>query len=114
MMQGKQCGIVNMLTKMSRARVVLCVLATRLRTALFNLEFEVFVWRDSPYIPKKLIVPYGTITFRSLKDNIIVIRKYQKVKQFVTLPQGYFHPRLLVRLVCQENRSEILVESNKR
>ena len=35
----------------------------------FHPECEVFVWRGSPNIPKKLIVvlPYGTITFCSLK-----------------------------------------------
>ena len=40
---GKRYNIVNMLTKMCGARGVLCALASLLKTALFNPEFEVFV-----------------------------------------------------------------------
>ena len=54
---GKRYDIVNMLMKMCGARGVLCALATWLKTALINPEFEVFVWRDSLKNPKKLIVP---------------------------------------------------------
>ena len=56
---GKRCGIVNELMKMCGARGTLCSLATLLKTAPFDAEFEVFValWRGSLKNPKKLIVP---------------------------------------------------------
>ena len=54
---GKRRGVVNMLMKMCGARGALCSLATLLKTAPFDAEFEVFVWRGSLKNPKKLIVP---------------------------------------------------------
>ena len=55
---GKRCGTVHVLMKMCGARVTLCSLATLLKTAPFDAEFEVFVWRGSLKNPKKLIVPF--------------------------------------------------------
>ena len=54
---GTRCGVVNMLIKMCGARGALCSLATLLKTAPLDAEFEVFVWRGSLKNPKKLIVP---------------------------------------------------------
>ena len=56
---GKRCGIVNVLMKMCGARGTLCSLATLLKTAPFDAEFEVFVWRGSLKNPKKLIISLG-------------------------------------------------------
>ena len=64
---GKHDGTLESYAKMRGARGKLCKSATLLKTAHFHPECEVFVWRGSPNIPKKLIVPYGTITFGTLK-----------------------------------------------
>ena len=65
---GKHDGTVESYAKMRGARGKLCKSATSLKTTLFHPECEVFVWRGSPNIPKKIIVPNGTITICSLKE----------------------------------------------
>ena len=55
---GKHDGTVESYAKMRGARGKLCKSATSLKTTLFHPECEVFVWRGSPNIPKKIIVPH--------------------------------------------------------
>ena len=70
---GDQYGIVNTLIAMHSARGTLCALETFSKQHLFHPGFEVSVWRASLNIPKKLIVPYGTITFGSLTVILLIV-----------------------------------------
>ena len=69
--EGERDGIVMLSTSPCGARGTPCAVVTSLKTQTFHPEFEVFVWRGSLQNSKKLIVPYGTITFCSLKVNEI-------------------------------------------
>ena len=53
---GKHDGTVESYAKMRGARGKLCKSATSLKTTLFHPECEVFAWRGSPNIPKKIMV----------------------------------------------------------
>ena len=82
---GNHESTVESFAKMRCARGKLCQLATSLKTALFYPEFEVFVWRGSLQNSKKLIVPYGTITFCSLKDIMTLRNKAGEEVPFLSL-----------------------------
>ena len=66
---GKQDDTVEMYAKMRGAWGKAVPPSGSVENNTFHAQFEVFVWRIILQNPKKLIVPYGTITFGTLKVN---------------------------------------------